>query len=142
MKVLSQHIFPSWALTLVIGIFLLPGQAHGALTLTIDSYTTDEITLTISGTFDADTVGDAEGYLAIKNDWSNNEGVATAWFSASPTVSSNTITIGGLAAAIFLQDGTATWHDNVFFHNPLGTETPILAGTSVEGSITMSAAAH
>ncbi len=140
MKVLSQHIFPSWALTLVIGIFLLPGQAHGALTLTIDSYTTDEITLTISGTFDADTVGDAEGYLAIKNDWSNNQGVATAWFSTSPTVSSNTITIGGLAAAIFVQDGTATWHDNVFFHNPLGTETPILAGTSVEGSITLSAA--
>jgi len=129
-----------WFLTLIVGVFVFIGQAHAALTLTIDSYTTDEVTLTISGTFDADTVGDSPGYLAFKNDWSNNQGVHTEWFSAQPTATLNTITIGGQVPPISIQDSVSTWSDTVFFSNPLGTEVSILAGTAVAGSITLTAA--
>ena len=129
-----------WILALVIGMFVFMGQANAALTLTIDNYTNDEITFTISGTFDADTIGDSPGYLAIKNDWSNNQGVATEWFSSLPTATLNTITIGGLLPPITIQDGVSTWMDDIIFSNPLGPEVPILAGTAVTGSVTLTAA--
>ena len=125
MRILSKRI-----LTLIVSVFVLSGQAYAALTLTIDNYTTDEVTFTISGTFDADTIGDSPGYLAIKNDWSNNQGVHTEWFSTLPTATLNTITIGGQVPGTTIQnDDTFTWADNIFFANPLGTEAPIPACT-------------
>lgn len=113
-------------------------EAQAALVLTITNYTADELSLTISGTFDSDTIGESPGYLALKNDWSNNVGVHTELFSGFPTITVNTITIGGIAPTTTRQGGPDTWMDNIFFDNPLGTETPILAGTVVAGSLTLS----
>jgi hypothetical protein len=129
-----------YVLALLLGSAIFASRANAALTLTIDSYTTDEITFSISGTFDADTIGESPGYLAIKNNWSNNQGVNTQWFTSQPIVTSNTILIGGSSPVTSVQDGTATWQDNVFFDNPLGTDTPIAAGTAVSGSVTLTAA--
>lgn len=130
-----------WILALVTGMFVFVGQAHATLALTIDNYTTDEITFTISGTFDADTIGGQQGWLALKNDWSNNQGVATQWFSVEPTVTLNTITIGGVPPIdTFVQNDSSPWNDTIFFENPLGRTVPIAAGTVVAGSVTLSAA--
>ncbi len=53
------------------------------------------MSLSISGTFDSNTIGDLPGYLAIKNDWSNNIGVHTELFASAPSITSNTITFDG-----------------------------------------------
>ena len=79
----------------ILTCLIIPDSTQAALTLTIDNYTTDELSFTIGGTFDADTIGDQPGWLAIKNDWSNNVGVHTELFSTEPTDTVNTITIGG-----------------------------------------------
>ena len=114
-------------------------SANAALVLSIDTYTTDEVSFSINGTFDADTVGNFPGYLAVKNDWSNNVGVHTEWFSALPTITVNTIMIGGLAPTIFGAQNSdiRPWNDNVFFRFDDNT-APITAGTTVSGSITLS----
>lgn len=140
MKGLLRSITFRWIFTLVVGVFVLSGQANASLTLTIDNYTTNEVTFTISGTFDTDTIGDSPGYLAIKNDWSNNQEVHTEWFSSTPTATLNTITIGGLVPSTIIQNDENTWTDNIFFTNPLGSGVPILAGTVVAGSVTLTAA--
>jgi len=114
------------------------GGANAALTFTIDEYTTDAITLTLSGTFDADTIGDASnnGYLAFKNDWKNNSGVHTELFSGLPTISLNTVTFGGFAPdQTQVQNSIDPYNDSLFFVNPFGEGSPILAGTEVSGSI-------
>jgi hypothetical protein len=114
--------------------------ARAALVLQVDTYTTDQLSFTISGTFDTATIGQSEGWLAIKNDWSNNVGIHTELFSTAPAILVNTITIGGVAPETFVQGSpteTMTWADNIFFANPLGTETPFAAGTAVAGSITL-----
>lgn len=126
------------AVTCVAVLIATAGQVQAAFILSIDNYTADELTFSIAGFFDADTIGDSEGYLALKNDWSNNRGVHTELFSSTPIVTSNTVLIGGLAPTTFLQNGTSAWMDNIYFHNPLGTENPILAGTTVAGSVTLS----
>ena len=114
---------------LVLGMAI---AAQATLTLTIDSYTTDELSLTISGTLDEDTNGK---YLAIKNDWSNNQGVHTELFVLTPSCS-HTITIGGAAPSEWhLRNTTETYTDALYFIE--GTTT-IPAGTEVSGSITFS----
>jgi hypothetical protein len=123
----------------VLACLVIPYSAQAGLTLTIDNYTTGELSFTISGTFDADSIGDSEGYLAIKNDWSNNGGIHTEMYSALPVVTLNTIAIGGLAPTTYVQNENWAWTDNIFFENPLGTENPIAAGTVVSGSVTLSA---
>ncbi|WP_279245634.1 VPLPA-CTERM sorting domain-containing protein [Candidatus Litorirhabdus singularis] len=113
-------------------------SANAALVLSIDTYTTDEVSLSISGTFDEDTIGIFPGYLAVKNDWSNNYGVHTEWFSSLPTITANTILIGGLAPDTAAQNSDIRgWNDNVFFRFADNT-APITAGTTVSGSITLS----
>lgn len=123
----------------VLACLVIPDSAQAALTLTIDNYTTNELSFSISGTFDTDSIGHSEGWLAIKNDWSNNGGIHTEMYSVDPVVTLNTIVIGGLVPTTYVQNSTDSWADNIFFSNPLGTETPFAAGTVVSGSVTLSA---
>jgi hypothetical protein len=127
-----------WSVVAVATLLCTTGRTQAGLVLTINNYTTDELSITISGTFDANTVGESEGYLALKNNWLGNVGFHTELFSFEPTVILNTIQIGGIAPTTHVQDFNATWTDNVYFENPLGTETPILAGTTVTGTLTLS----
>jgi len=114
---------------------MLTAPANAALILTIDNYTTDELSFSISGIFDSDTIGDSKKYLAIKNDWSNNVGIHTELFTYGPAITLNTITIGSLTHDTVVQNGIDSWKDNVFFRYSV----PIItAGTSVSGSMTLS----
>jgi len=131
--------------TLAIAVslsFLVCAQARATLILTIDNYTLDEVSLTISGTFDADTIGNNPGYLAVKNDWSNNTGSHTEWFSSTPSISSNTIIFGGVASGNTIVQGAGhTWNDAIMFLPPNGqSTTAFLAGTEVSGSVTLTGA--
>lgn len=129
-------------LVLVMGLTAFVGSANAALTLTIDSYTTDEITFSISGTLDATTIGTEPGYMGVKNDWSNNVGVHTEWFSADPSVTSNLL-VGGISVTDYgiQNDASNGWNDNFWFANPTGGPTAaIAAGTVISGSVTLSQA--
>ena len=110
-------------------------SANAALVLTIDTYTIDELSFTISGTFDADTIGTQPGKLAIKNDWSNNLGVNTDLFASTITATNNSISgIGGIS----INDGH-TWGDGIHFGQfGLGGSAPFTMGTAINGSITLS----
>lgn len=133
---------------LVVAVLVLGFSrfTQAALVLTIDTYTTDELSFTLSGAFDENTTGDLPGYLAIKNDWSHNVAEHTELFSFQPTVTSNTIQIGdGLVPTqATVQDGTAPWTDTVFFvltpptNGNDFTALPFLAGMPVSGSMTLS----
>jgi hypothetical protein len=131
--------------TLAIAVslsFLVVAQAQATLILTIDNYTLDEVSFTISGTFDADTIGNNPGYLAVKNDWSNNTGSHTEWFSSTPSISSNTILFGGVASGNTIVQGAGdSWNDAIMFLPPNGmSDTVFLAGTEVSGSVTLTGA--
>jgi len=119
---------------------VLASTANAALILSIDNYTENELAFTISGSFDYDTIGDkVPGYLAIKNDWSNNQGIHTEMFNFFPTITLNTITIGGTGPLSFSVINSAeAWTDTIWFQNPLGVTNPITAGTSVAGSMVLS----
>jgi len=121
---------------LILAIATL-SQSHASLVFTIDNYTTDELSFTFSGMFDTDTIGDSAGWLAIKNDWSNSGGIHTELYSSTPTITNNTISIGGLTPQTYLQNSTYAWNDSVFFANPFGTNNSFTAGTTVTGSMTL-----
>jgi hypothetical protein len=121
---------------------LISSTSHAALMLTIDTYTTDELSLTLGGSFDLDSVGDQPGFLAIKNDWSNNFGIQTEMFSRDPVVTVNTIMIGGLLpSATYVYNGNMNFMDTIFFGNPLNSssrgDVAFTAGTIVSGSLTL-----
>ena len=124
---------------LAAGLLLGPlAAANASLVLTINTYTDDDVSLTISGSFDSNTVGDSPGWLAIKKSWSTNVGTHTEWFDGFPTVILNSITIGGLASpATQAQNDTNTWSDNFLWASPFGTEVTIPAGTVVAGTLTL-----
>jgi hypothetical protein len=131
----------AFRLTVVIvaATLVIAAQAEATLIFTVDNYTSDELSITLGGTFDVDTIGGVQpGLLAIKNDWSNNFAVQTDLFAALPSVTLDTILIGGLATTTSVGDGVSAWHDYVQFINPLGVNSPILAGTTVSGSLTLS----
>jgi hypothetical protein len=115
---------------------LISSTSHATLLFTIDTYTTDQLSFTLGGTFDADTIGDQPQWLAIKNDWTNNVGVHTEFHSGLPIIDSNTIQIGGLAVDTFRLNTNFTYTDSVFFRLPNSSAT-ILAGTAVSGSLTL-----
>ena len=123
---------------LILLIFVSPSYA--ALVFSIDNYTTDELSFTISGAFDTDTIGFSPGHLAIKNDWSNNGGSHTEMFATTPLVTHNSIEIGGSTPLFYVQNGTFPWNDDIVFSNTLGVSNPFLAGTTVSGSMTLSGA--
>lgn len=126
-------------------LFLLvcSNSANATLMLVIDNYTTDELSFTISGTFDADTIGGgaasaSPGYLAIKNDWSNNVGVHTELFSDAVFITSNTLTIGTHSLNHFVvTTDSLPWADT-FFSTVSPVSTILTAGTPVSGSVTLS----
>jgi len=118
---------------------LTSASANASLVFLINTYTTDQVSFSISGTFDADTIGIFPGYLAVKNDWSNNYGVHTEWFSGTPAITVNSILIGGLAPSLTQAQNNSSnaWNDDVFFI-AVNNALPILAGTTVSGSVTLS----
>ena len=113
-----------------------------ALVLTINTYNANELSITISGTFDADVIGDGTDYLALKSDWSNNVGTNVPWIddsvangtlASSPfTVVQNTISIG-VGAMQYFVTGQDTWGDSFYFR----ADGSILAGTTVSGTLTV-----
>ena len=120
----------------IIAAILIASKVNAQLILSIDEYTTNALTLTFSGAFDANTIGDSPGYLAVKNDWIRKAGSNTAMFSGSPIIDYNTVTIGGSSTpSASAQNGSSPWQDNIFFVNPLGDEVSIASGTVVAGSI-------
>ena len=123
----------------LIGVLLflsvVSNSANAALVLTIDTYTTDELSFTISGTFDADTIGNQPGLLAIKNDWSNNIGVHTELFAS--TISATNNSISGISG-ISINDGDTQGDGIHFAQFGIGSTTPFTMGTAIIGSITLS----
>ena len=126
-------------LQFVIAVFFSCSHLQADLVFTIDTYTENELTFSISGTFESDTTGNLPGFLAIKNDWSRNVGIHTEMFSQEPVVTANTLTIGGLAIpSIGVQNSASSFNDSIFIFNPVGGSTaPFLAGTVVAGSLTL-----
>jgi hypothetical protein len=82
-----------------LSTFVASACAEAELMLSVSNFTSTTITLTISGTFDANTTGNHSGWLAIKNDWVNNLGVHTEWFTNTPTVSNCSLVIGSMTYA-------------------------------------------
>ena len=116
-------------------------QADAGLVMTIDSYTADSVTISISGTFDADTIGDKPGWMAIKKDWETSPNTNTDWFAGSitvPTISSNTIAFDSVAANTTLASNGTGYGDDVAWRPTATADTAIAAGTVVSGSITLS----
>ena len=126
------------ALACLTVLFVSTRQAQADLVLTINTYTTDELSFTISGTFAANSIGDSAGWLAIKNDWSNNIGVHTEMFSALPSITANTIKIGGLTPGSAAVNAGDSFYDAIQFENPNGgVGNAFTAGTQVTGSMTL-----
>jgi hypothetical protein len=143
-ETISQGKYMLRKLMFVALSMLISSTSHAALVLTIDTYTTDELSLTFGGSFDLDSVGDQPGFLAIKNDWSNNFGIQTEMFSRDPVVTVNTVLIGGLLpSATYVYNGNMNFMDSIFFGNPLnssstsGGDVAFTAGTTVSGSLTL-----
>lgn len=118
-------------------LLLVSLNASAGLIFTVDTMTTDELSISIRGTFDADTIGNQPGYLSIINNWSNTPGIHTEIFNALPSLISNSITIGGISADAIILNDNYSWTDAITFQNPFGLYTPILAGTEVMGSFTL-----
>lgn len=113
--------------------------ANAALQLLVEEYTTDAVTLTLSGTFDADSLGSSPGYLAVKNDWSNNVGTSTEWALGTPTVDFRTVQIGGVTPSFSANfAGLTNYSDSV--HWFISSSVPFTAGTAVSGSIRLTGA--
>jgi hypothetical protein len=102
--------------------------SKASLTLTIDSLTANELTFTIDGTFDT---APNEGWLAIKNDWSHNQGFHTEMFSGTPSITFNNLLIGGSSVSGNITSSSETWGDAVFFGGAMS------AGTTVSGTVTL-----
>ena len=117
----------------VAGI-LVAENAAASLILTIESYTTDELSFTISGTMDEDQ---SSGFLALKNDWQNNVGVHTELFTAdTATYYDRSISLymnDELQNSYYLFNNTDTYTDSIYWYN-LDT---ISAGTTFSGSVTV-----
>lgn len=124
---------------------LLSASAHAALTLNVTTFTADELTLSISGTFDTDVGGDQQFWLAINRDWVNTEGSNFDWIadsldfgaiSATPglTVIEDSITFNGAAptASVVAASGQ-NWGDSIYWQS----SSEILAGTTVTGSLSV-----
>ncbi len=129
---------PHARIAIGVGAVCIGVAANASLTLTINNYTEDELSFTISGTFDSATEGPYPGYLALKNNWSGNIGASTELFAGEPAITLNTITIGGSAPqATSVQNGTFA-HQDCVYTTTSDVSVPISAGTVVQGSMTLS----
>ncbi|MDA9337467.1 PEP-CTERM sorting domain-containing protein [bacterium] len=129
-----------WHVSVSIAGVLFGSQAFGALVLNIDEATNDLLTITISGTFDETTVGDFPGYLALKRDWTGNEGVNTDFFLSTPTIA-HTVMIDSKTPSTAISVGNFSYGDSFLFRNTDGagndvTGTAFAAGTTVSGTVT------
>ena len=131
---------PVWLVVLLA--LSLGAPARAAVIFTVTEFTSDTLSLTLSGTLDADTGGVQPGWLAIKNDWSNHVGVHTEFLNSIPTITVNTIVIGGVAPLTTdIQNGASdAFADSIVFQNPNGSGLPLFAGTSIAGTLTLSGA--
>ncbi|MEJ6829234.1 MAG: PEP-CTERM sorting domain-containing protein [Akkermansiaceae bacterium] len=130
-----------WHVSVSITGVLFGSQAFGALVLNIDEATNDLLTITISGTFDETTVGNLPGYLALKRDWTGNEGVNTEFFLSTPTIALNTVMIDSKTPSTAISVGNFSYGDSFLFRNTDGggndvTDTAFAAGTTVSGTVT------
>ncbi|MEJ6727997.1 MAG: PEP-CTERM sorting domain-containing protein [Akkermansiaceae bacterium] len=130
-----------WHVSVSITGVLFGSQAFGALVLNIDEATNDLLTITISGTFDETTVGNLPGYLALKRDWTGNEGVNTEFFLSTPTIALNTVMIDSTTPSTAISVGNFSYGDSFLFRNTDGggndvTDTAFAAGTTVSGTVT------
>ena len=118
---------------------LLPMTASASLVLAIDNYTSTELAFSISGLFDADTIGDNPGILAIKRDWSNNLNTPTELWTGVPTITQNVrfndVQLPLNFAAV--DDPTRFYADSLWFYNQGGDQDIFEAGTKVSGSIVL-----
>ena len=155
LKMRSIGPFPRTLLVACLAI-CLTGLAHSALSLVVSDFTPDSITVSISGSFDSDVAGDQRYIVAIKPDWSSNDGAVVDWIDgvvtdrrgnpqgwgllgdSSLTLQANTLAFEGWP---FLQFSVAlsetSWGDSIYISTGGGS---ILAGTAVSGSFTVSGA--
>lgn len=119
---------------------LLPMSASAGFVFTIDNYTTTELAFSISGTFDADTIGDNPGILAIKKDWSNNLNLHTELWAGAPTITTDTLKFNGIqhnTTINTVDDPNALYADSLWLYNVGGDQAPFTAGFEVSGSIVL-----
>ena len=117
-------------------------ETKAGLSLAIDDFTADTLRVSVSGVFDSDVAGDQKDWLAIKGDYSLNDGVNVSWIedsignislaSSSLSVVENTISFSGLSVIdTFVAASFEPWGDSIYFL----TSGAILAGTTVNGSL-------
>lgn len=124
-------------LFLVVTFYIAPTQA--SLIFTVDNITTDELTFSINGTFDEDTVGTiTPGVLAIKYDWTNNFGVHTDFMDGEVHIVNSTLAVDGVLASLNVDSASHSTTDSIYFFNPDGNSTAFAAGTTISGSATLS----
>jgi hypothetical protein len=119
---------------------LLPMSASAALVLTIDNYTSTELSFSISGAFDADTIGDNPGILAIKKDWTNNLNLHTELWTGAPTITTDTLKFNGTqhnTTINTVDDPNALYADSLWLYNVGGDQVPFTAGFEVSGSVVL-----
>lgn len=116
--------------------------ASAGLTLSINTLTSDQFSFSISGTFDADVIGDQRNWLAVKPNWSTNFGVNVPWMDDAIgnadigvmfTVNENSLLFNGAAPNSSSATGINEWGDSFFFDAGFD----ITAGTTVSGTVTV-----
>jgi len=140
------------AVLLTVASFLFPfaGVASGALTLTVNEFTEDALSVTISGFFDTDVEGAIDSVFAIKGDYSANVGVNADWLDDSVgftpnldafTITENTVTIS-VGDSVF--NSVSAIPENgfgdaiSFYANSPSGFVPLTAGTAVSGTLSLS----
>lgn len=116
----------------LLGVTLIASPAKAALTLTIDTFTSTTFSYSLSGTIDDDTTGAwVPGVVVVALE----ESVSTPFYSGTPTVVTNTITIGGIATnSTMANNGSTTGFSSNLAR--FTTTSAIAAGTEVVGTIT------
>ena len=129
----------------LLAVLLSPMAANADLILQVNTFNANELSITVSGTFDTDVTGDQPYWLALTNNWPNSaDWIAdsvgfTSLASAGLTVIENSITFDGLAPNSSIVSATdPTWGDSFYWSNN-GTAA-ILAGTTVAGTLSVSGA--
>lgn len=138
------------ALAIATVISSLAGTARANLTLSLNDFTEDTLSVSISGFFDTDVEGEIDSVFAIKADYSSNVGVNSDWLDDSIgfianldafTVTENTISIS-VGDSIFNTVSAVPengFGDAFLFYafSPDGF-VPLTAGTTVSGTLTLS----
>jgi hypothetical protein len=124
--------------TILVALLAAAGTSRAALSLTVSEFTSTHITVTVSGTLDADTSGLINAGTFFVAPSSN---LTTPWYSGSLSIVLDTMNVGGTDAAGPAGDNNGTntgfslyWGQAV----PTGFGTPgniVTAGTEVSGTV-------